>query len=550
MLKQYPFIDIHTHFFNARYLPLQGILMSFGLKPKLASGIAKLAILITRTSNFSKSQDDDDQEEVVKALLDRDPDALMGFTMRRIKKRILKDGGLAGDNPAAAERLINTLGALDELQNHLTPDDKPLISTRVLKSKPSGGQKALKEGFELQAKELEQLLAQSFAEAGHVVEQTSYFEHESEDHGGQEPVEGPRLKSLGLTDNQVDGIFQIFLFIGVMSLSERNKYKVLMRDYAKGKPADGYDPSHFVGLLMDMDEAYFEVHGRQIAGSKIHFKRQMWNMKALSDENDGRLISFGAVDPFRTDWKEYVEAGLASGVRGFKIYPPLGYRPFEMEKGKPTPVSNEAPEAYRERAAEKHNEPYVNRALEQIFPYFAQRGLRMFTHCTPVGFEVKQGYGVFCDPALWRRAMLAHDAQDLWLCLGHGGGHAKIDWGGWLASDANFPKTFAYRAIELVREMPNVYIGLGYLNSIHDTEARQHIGLRLKTLLEEPSDTPYQFRDKVCYGTDWSMPQAIGKTRDYLNAFYRMFQENNLEDFAPAFFKGNAERYLGLTPIA
>lgn len=554
MPTQYPFIDMHTHLFTARYLPLHGILRSFGVQNLLARGLARIAFSITGVSDFD-SADEDSQDDLVEALLGRNADKLMQTTTWRTRALIRRYQNYSERSPDEEQRLQEALGGLDDISlglGNFAVDERP-ASSRILHDAPLAEESAFGDGLE-KPDELDMLLAQGFSAAGENVSGSSFFHDATHLHLEEDfdPGTDIGMKAAGLSTTQVKGLRQVLLFVGVLALSERNRYRVLEKDYAKGKPADGFNATHYVGVLMDMQEAYAELWGRNLTRPHFDFKKQMRLMKALSEETNGKLISFGAVDPFRSsDWKSYVEHGVAHGANGFKIYCPLGYRPVD-DPDYVTPVGPDAPSIYEKRAVNRAPAPHAQKAMKEIVPYFATHNLRMFTHCTPIGFAAKEGYGVYADPELWRRAMEHHDAQNLWLFLGHGGGSTEIDWYGWAAdSDEDFEKSFAARVIQLAQDYDNVYLGLGYILDVLHPERRDRVFDRLMTLISapKPAGALYHFRDKVCFGTDWSMPQAIGRARSYLNAFYEFFDDDEIREYASAFFEGNARRYLGLAPL-
>lgn len=573
MPKQRPFIDMHTHLFTARYLPLHAIFFAFGVPNLLARGLAALANAITGVSDLGSPDDEDPLEEkMVQALMARDAEAVMDAMSRRARLLIRRYQRHAETSPEDHTRLEEALSGLDDLGEATDYDNSTFgpVSTQLL-------HKDVREfsvfgGDESGPDVLDQLLTDAFRQAGDAVAGEDFLHDAAHLHLDLAPTpeEGAMKRLFGLDDSQIKGLSQVLIFVAVMVLSEKARYKVLQIDYNRGKPADGYDASHYVGLLMDMYESYAERHGRNFKRPHFEFKEQMTRMGQLAQSTDGRLISFGAVDPFRSnDWKSYVQHGLKHGAKGFKIYPPLGFRPVD-DLSEPTPVNDDAEGAYHTWAGRNAPSAHAQRAMSEILPYFARNDLRMFTHCTPIGFQVETGFGVFTDPWLWRRAMEEYNAEDLWLFLGHGGGTTKVDWFGWAAAtDEEFEKTFAYRAVKLVEEFDNVYLGLGYIFEILGDEVSAHIGnghthepspsqlfvARLAKCLidDKPASAKHHFRDKVCYGTDWSMPRAIGRTRRYLNSFYDFFDHLDLdevtrEEVAHKFFEGNARRYLGLPP--
>lgn len=560
MTNQHSFIDMHTHLFTARYLPLHGILLSAGIKNNfVARGLAGLANSITGKSDFDSDHEDPLQEGLVQALLDRDADKLLAHMSSGARLLIKRYQRNIKRSRHEKEELREALSALDDLTHGLgrANDHAQPFSTRLLHKAPIP-EHSMFGGDVEDADDVDDLIAMTFALAGEEISTDSLFEQATHLELGDAFAKGTsaRAEKFGLTKSQLGNFRQLLLFVGVMALSERNKFRVLERDYDKGKPANGKDASYYVGVLMDMQEAYTELHGANITPPYFPFKEQMTRMKSLAQEAGGRLISFGAVDPFRPDWREYVEFGQTQGIGGYKIYCPLGYRPidvhpsdYETQVGPDSDDRND----YLKRAKEPVQAGHAQRAVGKIISYFSQNGLRLYTHCTPIGFQAQKGYGIYSDPGLWRRAMNDHGAENLRLYLAHAGGATKVDWNGWAAKEKpDFEKSFAYRAIQLAQDYDNVYLGLGNIFEFIDAGPDNIMWKRLAHYLREdaPAGANHHFRTKVCFGTDWSMPAAIGQTRAYLNAFHSFFEREALDDFAYDFFEGNARRYLGLDIVS
>jgi hypothetical protein len=562
MSRQRPFIDMHTHLFNARYLPLHAIFHSFGVPKLLARGLASLANSITGVSDFGRADEEDPLEDkIVQGLMARDPDELMNAISRRARYvvRKLREHGLK--SASDQERLDELLSGIDDLAEAVGQNieaEGPL-SSRI--ARHSVSEKSVFASSDVQPDELDQTLFDAFRLAGEAVKDREFLHDAAHLHIDVEPPSDAKaMKAIfGLSSDQVGGFAQILLFVAVMVLSEKARYRVLQIDYGRGKPQSGLDASHYVALLMDMQEPYAEIQGRNFKRPYYEFKQQLERMGKLADTTGGRLLSFGAVDPFRTDWLDYVRHGINHGAKGFKIYPPMGVRPFDDLNYK-TAVSSKAPVEYQERAKNPAPTIHAQRVMAELLPYFSRNELRLFAHCTPIGFEAETGYGVYSDPNLWRRAIEEANADNLWLFLGHGGGTSDIDWNGWAAkTDAEFEKTFAHAAVQLAQDYDNVYLGLGYIFDIlggDDTSSHQRFTRRLADhiLQDKPAGAKHHIRDKLCYGTDWSMPNAIGRTRSYLEAFYTFFDDLEDTHGAPAsvasnFFEGNARRYLGLPQV-
>jgi predicted TIM-barrel fold metal-dependent hydrolase len=199
-----------------------------------------------------------------------------------------------------------------------------------------------------------------------------------------------------------------------------------------------------------------------------------------------------------------VEEGTAAGV---KIYPPSGY------------AADEA----------------MNDAL---YAYCAPRGVPLFAHCTPVGFEAREGYGKRSDPIYWRN-VLESDAgawRDLRLCLAHAGGADPWFGGAW-------QDTFAQRAYDLSIDFENVYCEFGYHAEILDPARRAAFAATLAGKIDASDG---KFARRIVYGTDWHMIEKEHNHAEYYRAFAEVFEDERLKPHARAFFYDNAIEYLNL----
>lgn len=364
---------------------------------------------------------------------------------------------------------------------------------------------------------------------------TDYFWHKENTAAGTNKNPSSRLSLRG-----------VYLFFLTLKKSERDIYSVLLQDYhADGSP-DHPKPIAIVSVMMDMEKAY-RKYSKWSSGKvrpKWEFFEQISRVKALAKETPGEIIPIAAVDPFRKNWRDYMDFAVARGIKKFKMYPPLGFRAKNIKNYK-SPLN---PKHMKKRPIPKPNSKKVNNVVRDILKKSNDEELRIFTHCTPIGFEAVKGYGYHADPAFWNEAINANNLKDLWLCLGHGGGTTPQDWLGWAASDKNWKKTYAYRVVQMCRTHKNVYCDLGYLLDLFEdgTKSKARILKRLKSELIKTDGGPYCFSSKVMYGTDWHMMSAIGRTREYLDIFYKFFDDQKLEKYAEGFFSANAKRYLDI----
>ncbi|MEP5376710.1 MAG: hypothetical protein ABJQ14_13115, partial [Hyphomicrobiales bacterium] len=136
-VQQHRFIDMHTHLFTARYLPLQGIFMGFtkGKLPRLCRGVAKLIYGITGESQFAPAlQESELQEQLAKAILDRDADAMLRFVTGPIRKLLNKlptEGFIAIEQPNDVQDMLLSF---DDIRADLMElaDTPPLTELRDL----------------------------------------------------------------------------------------------------------------------------------------------------------------------------------------------------------------------------------------------------------------------------------------------------------------------------------------------------------------------------------------------------------------------------------
>jgi hypothetical protein len=556
MARQYPFIDMHIHLFNGAYLPLHGILLSWGAPRWLARPTARILSRLVALSRFGDRSLDTGTPGLQRALESDDTEALMTAITERLLEVVKTNDADDADDLEGFGRNDDMMADLRAIaEEYGLPDPFPqsgpggMVDLRAMDEAATG-------------ERVNVVLNRAFAEIADMAQHAGFFDHHAlpdghdgyDGHGGHDDHGG---HGAGAEASKTP-LWQYLLFVGGMMVSERDRLKLLEADYARGKPADGFDPMHMVSLLPDLDAAYREYYGGNLVPARVGSREQMLRGATLARESGGQVIAFGSVEPFRRDrtrsyWRGYVEYGRRLGLTGFKIYPPSGFRPID-------PAPDAAGNTYRTpvaptavdylRARDRRNQPYIDRTLREIITYFDREALRLFTHCTPQGFEVQTGMGVMSDPAFWDIAMDTYDAPDLWLFLGHGGGYTAVDWNGWLADDDHWPDTFAWRVIDMCQRRTNVYCGLGYLMPVLAGDAvRGKVMARLKAaLLADAPSGGTAFRDKVCFGTDWSMPDMVGKPREYVERFYDFFDSDpDLARIAPKFFSENAKRYLGIT---
>ena len=275
--------------------------------------------------------------------------------------------------------------------------------------------------------------------------------------------------------------------------------------------------TRFVVLPMDMD--YMQA-GRV----PQPYEEQLAELRALYERPEYRdvLIPFIAVDPRRRDLEQLVRRYVDEhGFRGIKIYPPLGYYPFDER-------------------------------LDAVWAFAEERQIPVMTHCSRGGVYTrsritesmrhhpltgayirggpKDFTDAYSDPDNYRPVLAKH--PNLRLCLGHYGGGSE--WHDWLRKPWPLPEPQSWlgKISDLIRAYPNVYTDIAY------TACDSAYYPLIKVLLETEV-----IGDRILYGSDYYMVQmdvserafSIG-LRGYLGTdnFMRLASVNAESFLAPA----------------
>lgn len=489
-------VDMHTHLFNARCLPLAGI---------LANGIRKDA----DQSPIARSLSD-----LVNHLTESDhvPDPL---TSRD------KDEGY----------YIRALSEIAE-QEWITPSKRNRLPAEYPQALQAVSDKGLREKLERVVRSINIALPELGA--------VPVAETDDKSRLGQwirQVVKRALTAFLKVVvPHKEIGNYVEFVFN--MLTAETRMAETLIHGYGAGLP-----PLHFVHHMMDMQMGY--VTGNtppSMVEPYYPFGKQLERMARLAEQFP-RIHGFSAFDPRREEWEPIATRALKDGFVGFKFYPAMGYRPFEDENL-----------AVRQR-------------IYAFFDFCIKDDIPVFAHCTPRGFETRFQKGRYADPASWEKLLASENGRfaKLRLCLGHGGGDAAtggndhdgyITSPGWTAEKADWKDSdnYANTVVRLCRQFENVYCDLAYFTSLYQgketaqANARTRFAANLKRELTEGDGV---FANKVCFGTDWHMPQMVAQPRQYLSIFLELFrnmfeEERAFVDYANKFFWQNAFTFMKL----
>lgn len=511
-----PIIDVHTHVFNARYLPLKNILLSSIDDPGwfvkwLAGGVAKLLEESTGSSYGPR----------IAALSDRPlADQLLDEITARVANEFAArvDGvhaAAATARPAdeaayIADRLADDpmMQALNEVELALDALESP-DAVRFQVEPPEA------HAARIQLRALQ--MARPLAARDRAVALDSILQR------FKRAVARGLAKLWSRFDKAMawwDTIEDYLTFVSRLLMAEREIFNALREAYKSVNDVT------LVHLMMDMQYAYDPPDP-----PRYPFDEQVRRMRRLAEDSGGVLLGFTAFHPRRckSSFK------LPDGFYGVKFYPAMGYRPAE------------------------NDDPEIEESVNQFFRVCRTNDTPVFAHCTPRGFEARRGWGLNAHPKYWAVALKKH--PDLRLCLGHAGGGAMENSGlrsaGWYARDDaewNDPGNFAAGVVDLCRRYEHVYCEFGHLDAlIHGDgqirEAFEANFVREWKRDEQSSDKPYLFAKKSMFGTDHHMAKMINHVPEFLEYFRSVFERHYLEGFED-FCSGTARRFLKLEPVS
>jgi predicted TIM-barrel fold metal-dependent hydrolase len=490
-------LDLHTHLFNARYMPLGRVIADKMGKSesKLADITAKLLWHLTGSKSSLLAKDAHVNERAVKnnetfvdliwAVADFelaaippepiDPQHIKNFSLEHGHSKVILESKLAkiidrlNDIAYEDEGLdIDALMFIDE--NLLTPKN---LSPNIMSFKFNTWEKAVKKALHAVSK-----LCENVEDGGDFIE-----------------------------------------FLWTMLHAEEVLFEKLTDSYGMYK-----DKMRFVHFMMDMEKAYKQP-------AKVYypfFPQQLQNMKKLQLQHPEKIIGFSAFDPRRDNWENIADASNASGFSGYKFYPAMGYLPYE-----------DSDLAVRDR-------------IDKFFAYCVERDRPIFVHCTPIGFETKEHYGLNTHPKHWANVLLKF--PDLRLCFGHaGGGQADRDdaagkkkYYGWTAKTSaqwEDPDNFARIIATLCTQYKNVYCEVAYI--IELLQGEDWVNSFITNLETARKNTgQYDLMKKIAYGSDWDMPSMVDHTLPYLEVFLNIFSKPEYTPYRERFFSETGYEFL------
>ncbi len=214
------------------------------------------------------------------------------------------------------------------------------------------------------------------------------------------------------------------------------------------------------------------------------------------------------------------------GFGGVKLYPPLGYKPFNNDPGA----------RFGAKPGQRASGAQIDRALANLYDWSLRKGVPIKAHATHSN-DAGQCTARFGSPAHWRPVLSRW--KGLRLNLAHFGGFDESR--GHTACDAGSTDWEAIIATT-IDTAPGLYADLGFWTDAITGSSRDRSAVRrkLRALLSSyPS-----LQDRLMFGTDWSMVGRDPIHPDYIGQVRSVARRTGLNE--DRFFRANALTYLGL----
>lgn len=505
-------IDVHTHVFNARYLPIKGITSPY-IGSLLAGSLATIMNGITKSSFQETEEADWAVREYLRPLVAEQKavdyaEVLWLLIEEQVKKRAVRQANIF----RSVNHVDWELKSITELESDSFMMALGDMSSSYIKIYPD---KARSVDINMHADIIRAI-------KGNMPVSKSLFGLKASVIGALKSIAEKLQKAHAFGDSAQDYLE----FLYTLTKDEKSMFNKIRQEYRPNQPVH-----LFVHYMMDMkygcnkpDDPYYTF-----------FPQQCEYMMQLAASSEGALIGYSAFDPRRENWKEIADKSLRMGFLGFKFYPSMGFLPIGNKDSK------------------GNIDEVIEGRVEDFFRYCIERNVPIVAHCTPKGFQAVKNSGIKAHPKHWEERLKQPGFENLKLNLGHAGGgeqsNAGITSKGWYAENTDQWKetdNFARIVFELCTTYPNVYCDVSYLLELYATGSKAD-SVRSnfeRNLLAKLNTT--NFSQKIMFGSDWNMAQIIDETDEYLDYYLKLFSRDEFSAFSDRFFWKNALDYLDL----
>jgi len=275
---------------------------------------------------------------------------------------------------------------------------------------------------------------------------------------------------------------------------------------------------------------------------------------------DAKSVYFVGYNPFRDHWRggravhgdalRIVQRAITDhGAYGVSLFPLSGYRPAcNVIPHPPLSLVSRHPRRQWEARYGGITGEKLDQLLRDLLVWCEENQVPVYAPCAPdEEWEARAGYGEdMAHPQWWAHYLAERSAElgkpsPLRLCLGQAGG--RKFWFGRGGEDEWGQGVYA-----LCTNYPNVYCQLGMHPEIADPIKRIGFINRLSLLVEfsHKNEQLYDFGRKLIYGTDWFMPGTTYPAAGYQHSYQVAFLDDRLAAYYAEFFQANAVAFMNI----
>jgi Amidohydrolase len=520
LIRTSPVIDIHTHTFNSRFLPIREI--ALGKRDKF--GISSIFI----TDSLAL--------------------ALVHYIVWATEKDTPSHNAISSLQLA---KLTNATLKANPTPTITTPITTPITSDQITAAPGIQGARLIiekhRQFHDLNASQKQSL--QRFA---------NYFSADP-----------------GILPDQTDHSNEIGHFLACITAKSTSMESLYQNDHTTGKNHPLLPPGrHLITLatshMMDMAPTYDQKESQTTdEDPSLLYPFREIQIPLMQDQQrdaNGRLLYFVAYNPFRDTWSgdDMAKPGHAlqiikdaydhHGAFGVKIYPPSGYAPAgNTIKSRPWAISKQPGRQWDARYRPKGRPPLTGADLDaellQLCLWAVKNDVPLFTHCGQGEFEARGTYHTLADPRGWLKLLQDNskshpELRNLRLCLGHAGGGSE-----WFdhSDAAQWNNNWGATVYQLCRDYPHIYCEFGAFDEMATEPARTAFSLHISQLItaSKTSGNPWNFSTKILYGSDWFMPLYQSTDRlNYLLSFQSAIYNAGGTELYKNYFYRNALAFL------
>ncbi|MFQ3248158.1 MAG: hypothetical protein ACI9SP_004818 [Arenicella sp.] len=517
-------VDIHTHLFNLRYLPLKGIIdaRANGVLTKFAAK-ALVKYLLWRTR-------DDDVIDGGNSLKSASLNSSAQFSP--VLGTLTTQAVLSQEQEDELEAfLIDEAAFADEL---MTDDDFV---------------KAIFEANDINANEAD-LFMLGNTQTNVLPMLTSASSYKSAMKADRQSVSNIRRSFKSL----LNPLFRKFRELGdfwhwlvLQTESESKIMDTLINTYTSGDEG----VQLYIDHMMDMEMHYPGQKKPVYKEPELRMSR----MRKLYNSSNGLVLGFYGWCPLRDNALDLVKRAIEEeGFVGVKFYCPNGYRAQDNARFESQDLVNNVV-----RGGVSASD--IDSRNLKLFDYCNSNRVPIFSHSQPGEMESVSGYtGKMSHPKYYSEIL--QQFEDLIICFGHAGGSEGwlpkvIDDDPWQGTDQQSPdydsdielSSYARAIYDACVNNNNVYCGVGAHSEISDSNSIGNFRDRLNILFSESRDNSLQvnFDQRIAYGSDWHMIFKHRQHAFYLKNYQKVFENGSgLEGSRDFFFNKNMLNFLHL----